>query len=114
MVCRRQQAERFTKAFGCGGEVCYASQGRGICEWPRDERGTGRRESTMRPGLYCPEAWERTATAGEVGGQRGLGGWPWEPSRSCRASGLLELKTWPDPVPPESVANNKTGGFNQD
>ena len=36
------------------------------------------------------EAWEGIATADEVGRQRGLGGWPWEPSRYCRTSGLLE------------------------
>jgi len=72
MGCRRQQAERFTKAFGCGGEVSYAGQSRAICQWPRDERGTGRRESTLRPGLYSPEAWERTATAGEAAVSEGL------------------------------------------
>ena len=50
-------------------------------------QGLGR---TINSRTIVRSVGRETATADEVGRQRGLGGWPWEPSRYCRTSGLLE------------------------
>jgi hypothetical protein len=61
-----------------------------------NRRGAGRARA---PGAMGRDPPRRLRSAG---GRRGHAGWPREPSRSCRVSGLLELETRSDLAPRSS------------